>query len=107
MVQNVNNPEHMDKYKVEYFTENAYEVFTNYLKNLIKVYIQSPQYPYNIPAVLGIPLFEYALNIKNESELLGRIKLLGQILGVKEIDFESEQYKYHFDMKGKFTITEK
>lgn len=105
---NVKNPEDKDKYKEMYFKHNAYDTFSNYLKNLILSYYNETSYPFTMPPALGIPLFHYALEIKSEDELLGRIKLLGQLLGVQELSFEYDKERIcYFNMNGEFIIKEK
>jgi len=103
---NVKNPEDRDKYKKLFFSDKGYDVLINYLKNLINEYLTREDYPYQLSAVLAIPLFKYALEIKSEQELLGRIKLLGQILGIEEVNFTAPNGKnVSFNMNGEFIIT--
>ena len=105
MENNVLSEEGKEKYKTLFFTENGYTTLTTYLKNLILEYIKPEKsYPYKLNAVLGIPLFEYALTIHNDSELLGRIKLLGQVLGIKEVSYDTDKHKVTFYFSGKYTI---
>lgn len=67
-----------------------YDAILNFTKNLCKVYHTQDVYPAILGPVLGLPNFEYAANIKSKDELLGRIKALAQILGVKTIEYQGE-----------------
>jgi hypothetical protein len=53
-----------------------------------------------------MPYFEYAQEIKSEHELLGRIKVLGQVLGIQDIEIKSKDKTTVFDMNGTFTVTD-
>lgn len=108
MVKNVNNNKDKEEYKQLFFTNTGYETLEYYLKNLILEYVSLERtYPSQLSAVLGVPLFKYAMNIKSEDELLGRIKILGQILGIDSIEFDTEEYKVKFNMDGKYEFTTK
>lgn len=95
-----------ETYQSKYFKTEAYDTLTNYTKNLIKEYISREQYPFPLNPVIGMPYFEYAHEIKSDQELLGRIKALGQILGIEEIEIKSETKITIFDMNGTFTVTD-
>jgi len=102
---NINNETDKEKYKHNFFTEQGYNTLNNYLKNLILKYIETQDYPTKIGIVFGIPLFQYSDNIISHQELLGRIKQLGQILGVKDVSFKTNDNKnVFFLMTGEFTI---
>ena len=102
---NVKSPEDMEEYQTKYFSEKGYETLTNNLKSLILLYIKQQEYPFHMPPPLGIPLFEYALDIKTEKEFMGRIKLLGQILGIEKISFDTPDARIvHFNMNGETVI---
>jgi hypothetical protein len=102
---NINDKENLKKYKDTFFTGKGYETLINYLKNLILKYLIQEDYPCNVGPVLGIPMFKYADEIKSHQELLGRLKQLGQILGIKDISFKTEDNKtIYFNMDGEFTI---
>ena len=105
MKLNVNNSEDMQKFKNNFFSKRGYDTLNNYLKSLILKYMETEDYPDKVGIVLGIPMFEYADTIISHQELLGRIKQLGQILGVKEISFVTQEgKKVNFNMCGEFTI---
>jgi len=105
MKLNTNNQDDMKKYKLSFFKSKGYDTLMNYLKSLILKYIELQDYPSKLGVVLGIPMFEYADTIISHQELLGRIKQLGQILGVKEISFVTKEgKKVNFNMAGEFTI---
>ena len=105
---NVNIPEDKEIYKDLFFTSEGYISLNNYLKSIILLYFNQQEYPFTMPPVLGIPLFEYALHIKSEDEFLGRIKILGQILGIYELSFDYDDEKIcHFNMNGEFIIKDK
>lgn len=105
MKKNILNKDEKEEYISKYFKDEGYHVFETYLKELILIYIKlDTTYPYTLPAILGISYFEYSNTISNDKELLGRIKLLGQVLGIKDLSLESEDKTIHFDMNGKFTI---
>lgn len=103
---NVNNPEDFEKYKNMYFTEKGYNTFENHLKNLIKLYIENNDYPFRVKAFLGIPLFDYVVNINSHQELLGRIKILANMLGIKDFDFTTDEDKIvTFNLNtGEYTV---
>jgi hypothetical protein len=95
-----------DKYKNLFFTDKGYNTLFNYLKNLIILGIDKQDYPFNIGPILGIPMFKYSNEVKSYQELLGRIKQLGQILGVKDISFTTDDNrKVKFNMQGEYQIT--
>ena len=103
---NIKNPEDMKNFRTMMFTDRGYNTLTNYLKNLIDIYVFQEDYPITLPGVLGVPIFKYAMEINNHDELLGRIKLLGQILGVEDVQFTLENGKHvSFNMTGEVIIT--
>jgi len=99
------NQEDKELYKSKFFTEEGYSILTNYLKGLILEYMNREDYPYKLQPVLGIPLFQYSTFIKSDEEMLGRIKILGQILGIDTISFEKDNKKINFNMNGEFIIS--
>jgi len=102
---NVKNEKDKEEYKNKFFSEEGYNILMNYLKGLIIEYMNREEYPYNLNPVLGIPLFQYSTIIKSSEEMLGRIKILGQILGVDNISFEKDNKKIKFNMDGEFIIS--
>lgn len=102
---NVNNPDDFEKYKKMYFTDKGYKIFENLLKNFIILYMENNDYPIKVKAFLGIPLFDYVVDITSDKELLGRIKILANMLGIKDISFTTQDNKMiNFEMSGKYTI---
>lgn len=95
------------KMKKEIFTDYGKQTITTYLKDLIVEYIKTQNYPYTQFRVLGLPYFNYSKQVNSSDELLGRIKSLGLILFIEEIDFETDKVKVHFSLDGNFVITEK
>ena len=105
MKLNINSKADMEQYKSTLFTDKGYETLTNYLKSLIIKYIQTNNYPTSLNPVLGLPIFEYITEIKHHTILLGRIQLLGQILGIKKVNFITENsQKVNFEMTGNYSI---
>ena len=91
-------------YKQDVDIEYA-EKLTNEYNNLIIKYVETNDYPIKLGVILGVPMFEYSDTINSHSELLGRIKQLGQILGVKTISFKTNDNKtVIFYMIGEYTI---
>jgi len=96
-----------EDYQTKYFKDDGRKTFTNFLKNLIKEYISRQNYPFTIPPVLGVPYLRYAHEIKSDVELLGRIKALGQLLGVEEVIVQNVNGNFiTFDMNGTYIVTE-
>ena len=102
---NTKNPEDMQKYRVLFFSEKGYVTLSNLLKNLVKECFLRETFPYQLPPLLGIPLFKYAMHINSYDELIGRIKILAQILAIEEIHFILEDGRnVTFKMTGEFLI---
>ena len=64
------------------------------------------EYSFSFPIILGIPFFEYAHTVENQQELLGRIKCLAQILGIKEVQFSNGKQNIKFCMDGSYEATD-
>jgi hypothetical protein len=75
-------------YKQNYFTEIGYDSLKQYLYSLVELYINKEEYPFDIGLVLGIPFFKWANKVNSKDELLGRIKVLAQMLGIYKIELK-------------------
>ena len=87
----VENNSDMTLYLNEKFTLKGVTDFSNLASTMARLYHESPEekYPIKIGIIFGIPLFHYNNEVKNKDEMSGRLKLLSQLLGMKEVHFES------------------
>jgi hypothetical protein len=104
---NILNKDDQEKFNTNFFQSNGYKTLETYLKTLIEFYLTKTEYPFNYPLILGIPYFSYSHEVKTEDELIGRIKILGQLLGLDKIIFEDNNKEIEFYFDGSFSVTEK
>jgi hypothetical protein len=100
--------DNLEKYTRKIFTDDGYIALEGYLQTLITFYLSKypGEYPFNFPIILGIPFFSSAHTVENDKELLGRIKILGQLLGIKEVQFSNGKQNIKFRMDGSFDATD-
>ena len=98
-MKNVNRPEDRDEFFKLMYTEHGLKVLDNYLDNLIEEYINKTEYPFRLGITLGLPMYGYSCEVKNKDEMLGRIKILMSILGLKEKDLSDERRILIFKME--------
>lgn len=97
----LNNNEDLNKHKEHMFTNEGYNTLDNYCKNLIKMLNSKPIYPIKQGIILGVPLMKFAQYIISKDDLLGRIKLISQLLGKKEFEIElDEERKIVYNLEG-------
>jgi hypothetical protein len=92
--------EHMDKF----FTEWGLKTLYSYTKELIKLHYKQKDYPFTVGIVMGIPAFnttEKERLFNNKSELEGRIKGYMQLMCLKKIEVEMNNYTIIFDLGDK------
>jgi hypothetical protein len=100
MENNVLNQEGKEDYYSRMFTDNGIKVLHNYLKQLTEIWYSKKEYPLKVGKIFGIPNFMYSNIFKNKDELMGRIKMLGQILGVKEVEFNLNNTTIKINLEG-------
>ena len=84
-MNNVLNKESLEKHKSFFFTEKGYDALINYCHELHKLSFSQQKYPFKIPLVLGIPMFEYACIFESKEQIFERIKSFMQLLGLLEL----------------------
>ena len=91
MVMKVNLGKDEDAFK-QYlnlmFTRKGYDTLHTYLKSLVSFYLEREEYPFFMPPVMGLPLYQYSQQVCSKADLLGRIRALSQVLGVDYIKKE-------------------
>ena len=96
---NVLNKEGMEKHKEYFFTKEGYDCLYNYTQNLVKEYFKRKEYPFKIGIILGLPTFRWAREFKNQDELIGRIKMSMQLLGVDTIKINNLELSFKEENK--------
>ena len=93
MSPNVHNPEDREDYFNRMYTPNGMKVLNNHLENLAKEYAKrkDEEYPFRFGLILGLPMSNPTMLVKSKDELLGRIKVLMQILGHRSVDISDER----------------
>ena len=82
------------------FTEEGYKTLKTYLKTLTKFWYTREEYPFSFPILFGVPFMDFAHIIKNKDELIGRIKVLAQILGIEEVTIKVNDTDITINLKG-------
>ncbi len=81
----LNNEQDFDKHKSFFFTEKGYDALLNYCHELHKLTFTQKKYPFKMPIVLGIPMFEYSSIFESKEQVIERIKSFMQLLGIIEL----------------------
>lgn len=84
------NTEDKKKWEELIFTDKGIVTLKTYLYSLSKVYVENKKYPIMLPPIIGIPTFKFSNYITSKDELMGRIKILSQLFGVKSIKVETK-----------------
>jgi len=73
-------------YHNDTFTSKGYDSLSVYLAELIKMYAEENRnYPFKLGLVLGVPMMKHSQIILSKEDLLSRIKMLAQVLGLNTL----------------------
>jgi hypothetical protein len=71
-----------------------------YTKTLAEIWYTNTVYPFTLLPVYGIPYQDYAHAINSKEELLGRIKLLCQILNLQKVNIKVHDAEIELTLSG-------
>jgi len=102
MEHNVLTQEGKEEYNKRMFTENGIKVLNNYLKQLTEFWYTKKEedYPFKVGRIFGIPNFKFANTFKNKDEMMGRMKMLAQLIGIKDIELVVNNTTIKINLEG-------